>query len=51
MHDRLSAITLLDIESTLETLRGRPQFAARIEGMIWVQHRITPRYDGYIRLA
>jgi hypothetical protein len=38
----------IDIDQTLEEMRQVPNLLSRLEDMLWVQHRITTRYDDVI---
>ena len=41
----------IDVEQTLAQMRDVPKLVARLEDMVWVQHRIITRYDSVVELG
>ncbi len=46
--NRVTEKSAIDIDQTLEEMRQVPNLLSRLEDMLWVQHRISTRYDDVI---
>ncbi len=46
--DRVAKNSAIDVDQTLAAMQRVPNLLARLEDMVWVQHRIMTRYDDVI---